>query len=107
MSQDSFVKQNRKLHKNKKITNRIKPKFDTIKEDSMQPLTEDVEMEEIADRITSGPMNAVKTKLISDNAETIEETVKKVESSSTKDATKLQLEKVEEMLKNIQKSLEN
>ena len=52
LSQESFVKQNKKLHKNKKIRNQIKPKFDTIKEDTMQTLTEDAEMEELAGRIT-------------------------------------------------------
>ena len=133
LSQESFVKQNKKLHKNKKIRNQVKPKFDTIKEDTMQTLTEDAEMEELAGKITQKTNSIIQNSINNKNinlennnnnqTQQSEENsqqnkrdsslIQRVESHANNNAEKKQqcpknheLEKIQQLLKTVQEMLE-
>jgi len=70
-SQESFVNTNKKLHKNKKIRKKplLSPQFDAIAEDNdMQTLTEDAELEEVAEIVTQNQIITQKSKKITTEA---------------------------------------
>jgi len=68
-SQESFVKTNKKLHKNKKIRKKQGPQFAAIEEDNdMQTLTEDAELEEVAEIVTQNQIITQKSKKMSSEA---------------------------------------
>lgn len=134
MSQESFVKQNKKLHKNKKIR-KIKPNFESIKEAEMQPLTEDVELEELAGRITQNNNTNIEeitginqeakfqdSQQIKRDSSLIQRVESKVNTEKKEEAKmagsngrieeesddkKAQLEKIQQLLKTVQDMLEN
>merc|ERR1719219_3313810 len=136
LSQESFVKQNKKLHKNKKIR-KIKPNFESIKETEMQPLTEDVELEELAGRITQQSNNNTNieeitginqeakfqdSQQIKRDSSLIQRVESKVNTEKKEEAKmagsngrieeesddkKAQLEKIQQLLKTVQDMLEN
>lgn len=133
LSQESFVKTNKKLHKNKKIRKKQGPQFDAIEEDNdMQTLTEDAELEAVAEIITQ-KSNKI-TEASKNQSEQVHEShqnkrdsslnlntenqrtsgkrdgvegIKEERGGEITEDKKAQLEKIQQLLKTVQDMLEN